>query len=75
MATSFFNDIADFSIAFTYSTQSNKTAMHILIDTQPRIEGQATVHEEAVLMYRGTPAQLRKKLREELKHFLEAEDE
>jgi hypothetical protein len=75
MATSFFNDISDFTIAFTYSIQSNKTAMNILIDTAPRIEGQATVHEEAVLMYRGTPSELRKKLAKELNHFLEADDE
>jgi len=75
MATSFFNNIDDFSIAFTYSTDSNKTVMNILIDTRPRIEGQATQHEEVVLMYHGTPSQLRKKLATELKHFLEAQDD
>jgi hypothetical protein len=71
MATSFFNDIADFSVVFTYSTDSNKTAMNFLIDTNPRIEGQATVHEEAVFMYRGTPSELRVKLNEALRHFLD----
>ena len=74
MATSFFNDIADFSVAFTYSVEANKTAMNILIDTNPRIAGQATVHEEAVLMYRGTPSELREKLKKDLSHFLEAKD-
>ena len=72
MATSFFNDIEDFSITFTYSDQANKTAMHILINTAPRIEGQAVSHEEAVLMYRGTPSQPREKLDAELKHFMAA---
>ena len=75
MATSFFNDIVDFSAVFTYHTDSNKTVMNILIDTNPRIEGQATVHEEVVLMYRGTPTQLRAKLKDVFKHFLDEADD
>ncbi|CAB5220021.1 hypothetical protein UFOVP237_56 [uncultured Caudovirales phage] len=75
MATSFFNNVEDFSIVFTYSPDANKTAMNIMIDTSPRIDGQATMHEEAVLMYRGTPSQLRTKLKEALSHFLEAKND
>ena len=75
MGTSFYNNIEDFSVVFTYSVDSNKTIMNILIDTSPRIEGQATVHEEVALFYRGTPSQLREKLKKELGHFLGAEDE
>ena len=74
MATSIFNNVEDFSIVFTYSTDANKTAMNILIDTSPRIDGHATQHEETVIMYRGTPSQLRAKLKEALSHFIEAQD-
>ena len=71
MATTFFNDVAEIQAVFQYSADNNKTVMHLLIDTHPRISGQATSHEECVIMFRGTPDEFRNKLTEAFKHFLE----
>jgi|APCry1669189534_1035231.scaffolds.fasta_scaffold40524_2 hypothetical protein len=73
MATTIFNNIDNLSFTFTYNPDSNKTVMNILLDTSSRIEGQACHHEEAVLMFKGTPSEFQKKLDDELAHFLGAE--
>jgi hypothetical protein len=75
MATSIFNDINHLTIMFSYSPEAGKTIMNILIDTNPRVPGQAVMHEEVALMYRGMPSDLRKMLKAELAHFMDGEDE
>lgn len=73
MATSIFNDIKDITLVASYNSTSNKTLLNILIDTYPRIEGQAVAHEEVTLMVRGMPSEVRTKIKEAFKHFLELE--
>lgn len=72
MATTFFNDIKDLQVVAAYNPASNKTMIHLLIDTHPRKEGELTAQEECVLMIRGQPSQVREQLKEAFKHFLEA---
>jgi hypothetical protein len=72
MATTFFNDIKDLQVVAAYNPASNKTMIHLLIDTHPRKDGESTAQEECVLMIRGEPSAARAKLKEALKHFLEA---
>lgn len=74
MATTFFNDIKDLQVVAAYNPASDKTMIHLLIDTAPR-EGTLPIHEECVLMIRGTPSSVREKLNNALKHFLEAKDQ
>lgn len=71
MATSFFNDIKDLQVVASYNPNSNKTMIHLLIDTYPRRENELPAQEECVLMMRGTPTETREKLKEAFKHFLE----
>jgi hypothetical protein len=72
MATTFFNDIKDLQVVAAYNPASNKTMIHLLIDTHPRKDGELTAQEECVLMIRGQPSQVREQLKEAFKHFLEA---
>ena len=74
MATTFFNDIKDLQIVAAYNPASDKTMIHLLIDTAPR-EGTLPIHEECVLMIRGTPSSARQKLKEAFKHFFEAKEQ
>ena len=71
MATTFFNDIKDLQVVASYNPSANKTMIHLLIDTAPGKEGDRPIHEECVLMIRGEPSQVREKLKEAFKHFLE----
>ena len=75
MATTFFNDIKDLQVVAAYNPASDKTMIHLLIDTAPRRSDDPPVHEECVLMIRGTPSSVREKLNNALKHFLEAKDQ
>lgn len=74
MATTFFNDIKDLQIVAAYNPASDKTMIHLLIDTAPR-EGNLPIHEECVLMIRGTPSSARQKLKDAFKHFFEAKEQ
>ena len=71
MATTFFNDVAGIAAHFQYSPDNNKTVMHLLIDTHPRIPGEATQHEECAIMFRGGPKEFRAALKEALRHFMD----
>ena len=74
MATTFFNDIKDLQVVAAYNPASDKTMIHLLIDTAPR-EGTLPIHEECVLMIRGTPSVVREKLKDAFKHFFEAKEQ
>ena len=74
MATTFFNDINDLQIVAAYNPNSDKTMIHLLIDTHPRKEGELWVQEECVLMIRGAPSSVREKLKTAFKHFFEAKE-
>jgi len=74
MATTFFNDIKDLQIVAAYNPNADKTMIHILIDTNPRKEGELPAQEECVLMIRGTPSVVREKLKDAFKHFLEPKE-
>jgi hypothetical protein len=75
MATTFFNDIKDLQIVAAYNPNSDKTMIHLLIDTAPRRSDDPPVHEECVLMIRGTPSVVREKLKDAFKHFFEAKEQ
>ena len=72
MATTFFNDIKDLQLVAAYNPTNDKTMLHLLIDTHPRRDSDMPAQEECVLMIRGTPSQVREKIKEAFKHFLEA---
>ena len=74
MATTFFNDIKDLQIVAAYNPNSDKTMIHLLIDTAPRNDGDLPTHEECVLMIRGVPSEVREKLKSAFKHFFEAKE-
>ena len=74
MATTFFNDVKDIQVVASYNPNADKTMIHLLIDTHPRKEGEMHMHEECVLMIRGTPTVVREKLKDAFKHFLEAKE-
>ena len=71
MATTFFNDIKELQVVAAYNPKNDKTMLHLLIDTHPRKEGELPAQEECVLMIRGAPSEVREKLKEAFKHFLE----
>jgi len=71
MATTFFNDIKDLQVVAAYNPKNDKTMLHLLIDTHPRRENDLPAQEECVLMIRGAPSEVREKLKEAFKHFLE----
>ena len=71
MATTFFNDIKDIQVVAAYNPASNKTMIHLLIDTHPRKEGESNAQEECVLMVRGEPSKVREQLKDAFKHFFE----
>lgn len=72
MATTFFNDIKDLQLVAAYNPSNDKTMLHLLIDTHPRRSNDLSVQEECVLMIRGAPSEVREKIKEAFKHFLEA---
>jgi hypothetical protein len=74
MATTFFNDIKDLQVVAAYNPSNDKTMLHLLIDTHPRREGELPAQEECVLMIRGAPSQVREKIKEAFKHFLEPKE-
>ena len=71
MATTFFNDIKELQVVAAYNPKNDKTMLHLLIDTHPRREGELPAQEECVLMIRGAPSEVREKIKEAFKHFLE----